>query len=220
MKKAAVYSRVATAAERVDTQLSQLRALAAARGFEIVQEYCDRGSSGLKARRPGLDALMADARQGKFDVVVIESLPQIARSTKHLLQLLAELDGLSIEFISAKEGIDTTSDTGRHFVNACRSIAALERSLSGEKIRQGMRRAEFQGQRLGRAPLNVDHAGLVRDRAAGMSLSNVAKKYAVSRASVVRFCREAQRRQLGTVGGLHEGLEHKAIADGCEGLIA
>ena len=57
------------------------------------------------------------------------------------------------------------------FMHACRTISALERSLSGEKIRQGMRRAEFEGQRLGRAPLDVDHAAIVRDRPAGLSLT-------------------------------------------------
>ena len=59
-----------------------------------------------------------------------------------------------------------------------------------------MRRARMEGQRLGRAPLNIDHAALVRDRLAGMSLTNVAKKYRVSRASVVRFVRDAQQRRM------------------------
>jgi DNA invertase Pin-like site-specific DNA recombinase len=57
-----------------------------------------------------------------------------------------------------------------------------------------MRRARMEGQKLGRAPLNIDHDALVRDRLAGMSLTSVAKKYGVSRASVVRFVREAQQR--------------------------
>jgi DNA invertase Pin-like site-specific DNA recombinase len=214
MKKAAIYYRFATA-ERVDTQLPQLRELAAARGVGIVQVYCDRGSSGLKARRPSLDSLLADARQHKIDVVFVQSLSHIARSTKHFLQVLDELDGLSIDFVSLSEGIDTSSHAGQQFMHACRTISALERSLSGEKIRQGMRRAEFEGQRLGRTPLNVDRASLVRDRAAGMSLTNVAKKYGISRASVVRFCREAQRRQVGEVGGLSDEWERKAIAAEC-----
>jgi len=60
-----------------------------------------------------------------------------------------------------------------------------------------MRRARIEGQRLGRAPLNIDHDALVRDRLAGMSLTNVARKYGISRASVVRFGREAQRQAVG-----------------------
>jgi DNA invertase Pin-like site-specific DNA recombinase len=59
-----------------------------------------------------------------------------------------------------------------------------------------MRRARLEGQRLGRAPLDIDHDALVRDRLAGMSLTKVAKKYGISRASVVRFVREAQQGQV------------------------
>ncbi len=212
-QRAVIYCRVATAAERVDSQLCLLRELAAARGFSIVQEYIDRGSSGVKARRPGLDFLMADARQGKFDVVLVCAFQCVARSTKHFLQVVGALDELDIGFISAKEAIDTTSHAGRQFMSLSNSLLALEKSLSGEKIRQGMRRAEFEGQRLGRAPLDIDRSALVRDRFSGMSLTNVARKYGVSRASVVRFVREAQRRQIEDVGGFTVTEQHEAAAE-------
>jgi hypothetical protein len=50
----------------------------------------------------------------------------------------------------------------------------------------------LEGYRLGRAPLDIDHEALVADRPSGMSLSKVAKKYHVNRASVIRFVRNAQ----------------------------
>jgi DNA invertase Pin-like site-specific DNA recombinase len=65
MKKAAIYVRVSTPDQHVESQLYDLRELAAQKGYEIVHEYEDRGISGTKARRPGLDALMADARRKK-----------------------------------------------------------------------------------------------------------------------------------------------------------
>jgi DNA invertase Pin-like site-specific DNA recombinase len=123
-----------------------------------------------------------------------------------------ELDELSIGFASLREGIDTTTEAGRMFIDACRIISALERSLSGEKIRQGMRRAEFEGQRLGRAPLDIDRASLVRDRLT-MSLTETAKRYGCSRASVIRYVREAQRNQPGEVGRFPVGQRHEAIAE-------
>jgi DNA invertase Pin-like site-specific DNA recombinase len=55
--------------------------MAAQRGYEIVREYTDR-ISGAKARRPGLDELMADHRRGKFDVVLVWASGRIARSTR------------------------------------------------------------------------------------------------------------------------------------------
>jgi len=191
MKKAAIYARVSTPDQHLETQLYDLRKLAAQRGFEVVREYCDRGISGSKAKRPGLDAMMADARRGEFSVVLVAAFDRIARSTKNFLEIVDELHALGIEFISAREAIDTSGPMGRMFLTMVGSIAELERSLIVERIKAGMRRARMEGQRLGRAPLDIDRNALVRDRLAGMSLTSVAKKYGVSRASVVRFVREA-----------------------------
>jgi DNA invertase Pin-like site-specific DNA recombinase len=140
--------------------------------------------------------MMADARRGEFSVVLVAAFDRIARSTKNFLEIVDELNELGIEFVSAREAIDTSGPMGRMFITLVGSIAELERSLITERIRAGMRRAKLEGQRLGRAPLDIDHDALVRDRLAGMSLTKVAKKYGISRASVIRFVREAQRRQV------------------------
>jgi hypothetical protein len=58
--RAAIYVRVSTPDQRVESQLYDLRELAAQRGFEVVHEYEDRGVCGKKARRPGLDLLVVD----------------------------------------------------------------------------------------------------------------------------------------------------------------
>src|SRR5580692_5772177 len=186
MKKVALYVRVSSPDQHVESQLYDLRELAAQKGYEIVHEYEDRGVCGKQARRPGLDALMADARRKKFSVVLVAAFDRIARSTKNFLEIVDELNELEIEFISAREAIDTSGPMGRMFITMVGSIAELERSLIVERIKAGMRRARMEGQRLGPAPLDVDHDALVRDRLAGMSLTCVAKKYRSSRASVVR----------------------------------
>ncbi|HKM90530.1 MAG TPA: recombinase family protein [Candidatus Acidoferrales bacterium] len=195
MKKAAIYARVSTPDQHVETQLYDLRKLAAQRGFEVSREYCDRGISGSKAKRPGLEAMMADARRGEFSVVLVAAFDRIARSTKDFLGIVDELNDLGIEFISAREAVSTTGAMGRLFITLIGSIAELEKSLIVERIKAGMRRARMEGQRLGRAPLNIDRDALVRDRLSGMSLTQTAKRHGVSRASVVRFVREAQQRQ-------------------------
>ena len=194
MKKAAIYARVSTPDQHIETQLYQLRELAAKRGFEVVGEYQDLGNSGTKARRPGLDALMADARRRKFSVVLVAAFDRIARSTRHFLQTLDELGSLGVEFISARESIDTTGPTGRLFLTLVGCIGELEGALIRERIRQGMARRRLEGFRLGRAPLNVDREALVRNRLSGKSLTETARAHHVSRASVVRFVREARQR--------------------------
>jgi len=200
MKKAAIYVRTSTPDQQVDTQLDQLRELAEKRGFEVVAEYQDRGVPGAKARRPGLDALMADARRSKFSVLMVAGFDRLARSTRHFLQTLDELNGLGVEFISAREAVDTSGPMGRLFLTLIGSISELEGELIRERIRQGMRRRRLEGFRLGRVPLDVDHQSLVRDRRSGMSLTQVSKKYGVSRASVVRFTRRAMKGECTQAG--------------------
>ena len=83
MKRAALYMRVSTLDQRPESQLHDLRQMAAQRGYAIVNEYTDR-ISGTKAKRPGLDQMMADARRGRFDVVMTWASDRIARSGEAL----------------------------------------------------------------------------------------------------------------------------------------
>jgi len=191
MKKAAIYVRVSTPDQHVESQLYDLRELAAQRGFEIVHEYEDRGVSGKKARRPGLDLLMADARRKKFSVVLVAAFDRLARSTKHFLLLVEELDCLSIELVSKREGLASGDAMGRLFMTIISAIAELERSLVIERVRSGMRRARLEGRQIGRARLDVDREQVVIDRRSGMSLTQVARKHSISRASVCRLMKEA-----------------------------
>jgi DNA invertase Pin-like site-specific DNA recombinase len=139
---------------------------------------------------------MADARRNRFDVVLVAAFDRVARSVRHFLDVLDELNHLSIEFASLRENIDTGGPLGRAMITIIGAIAELERSLIVERVRAGMRRARLEGRRIGRAPLKIDHDALVRDRlAGGMSLTAVGRKYRVSRASVVRFVRDAKQRQ-------------------------
>ncbi|MES2392945.1 MAG: recombinase family protein [Acidobacteriota bacterium] len=193
MKKCAIYARVSTPEQRIDNQLYDLRQFALQRGFEVVVEYTDVGVSGTKARRPGLDAMLKDARKRKFGVVIVAAFDRVARSTKHFLSVVDELDGHGIEFISRRENIATDGAMGRLFLTVISSIAELEADLIRERIKAGMRRRKLDGLPVGRQPLNIDHDSLVRDRLAGMSLTEVAKQYGVSRASVVRWVREARQ---------------------------
>jgi len=192
MKRAALYLRVSTVDQNPQSQGIELREFARLRGYEIVQEYCDHGVSGTKVRRPALDQLLKDAHRRKFDAVLVWSCDRLARSTKHFLQVLDELNELGVQFLSQREAIDTEGPLGRAIIVIISAIAELERSLIVERVRAGMRRAKLEGRRIGRAPLDVDRASLVRDRLSGMSLTHTARKYSVSRASVVRLVREAQ----------------------------
>jgi DNA invertase Pin-like site-specific DNA recombinase len=192
MKRCALYLRVSTVDQHPETQLYDLRGLAAQRGFEIVHEYTDK-ISGAKAKRPGLDQLLADARRGKFDVLLVAAFDRIARSTRHFLEVLDELNHLGIEFVSFRENIDTGGPLGRAIVVIIGAIAELERSLIVERVRAGMRRARLEGRQIGRTPLQVDRVALLRDRERGVSLNDLAKTYRISKASVCRVINDARQ---------------------------
>jgi DNA invertase Pin-like site-specific DNA recombinase len=192
VKRAALYARVSTLDQHPETPAIELRQFARQRGYEITEEYVDHGVSGIKVRRPALDRLLKDAHRRRFDAVLVWSCDRLARSTRHFLQVLDELNALGIQFHSQREAIDTEGPLGRAIVVIISAIAELERSLIVERVRSGMRRAKLEGRRIGRTPLDVDHAALVKDRLSGISLTAVAKKYGLSRASVVRFVRESQ----------------------------
>jgi DNA invertase Pin-like site-specific DNA recombinase len=194
MKKAVLYGRISAPEQHLESQFIQLREIATQRGLELTGVYSDFGVSGSKGRRPGIDSLLRDARRGKFSVILVVGFDRLAKSAKSFWELVRELDTLGVELISAKEAVDTASPTGRVFVAMLDCIEKLHKSLNRERIKAGMRRRKLDGLPCGRQPLNVDHESLLSDRLSDMSLTEVAKRYGVSRASVVRWVREAKQR--------------------------
>jgi DNA invertase Pin-like site-specific DNA recombinase len=189
LKRAGLYLRVSTVDQHPETQLHDLRQMAAQRGYEIVAEYTDR-ISGTKAKRPGLDQMMTDARRGRFDVVLVWASDRIARSVKHFLDVLDELDRIGVQYVSFRENIDTGGPLGRALVVIIGAIAELERSLIVERVRAGMRRARLEGQRIGRAPLVLDNLAIQQDLQRGQSLREIAKGHRISTATVQRVLRK------------------------------
>ena len=192
-KRAVLYLRVSTIDQNTDTQRFDLLQMAQQRGLTVVEEYVDHGISGTRNRRPALDRMMSDARKGRFDIVLVWACDRLARSTKHFLETLDELNRLGVEFTSFREQLDTSGPLGRAVVVIISAIAELERSLIVERVRAGLPRAKLEGVRLGRAPLEVNRVALLRDRAQGMSLKDLAKTYRISKASVCRVIKDAQQ---------------------------
>jgi DNA invertase Pin-like site-specific DNA recombinase len=192
--------RVSTVDQHPETQLYDLRGLAAQRDFQIIHEYTDK-ISGVKAKRPGLDQLLADARRGKFDVALVWAFDRIARSTRHFLEVLDDLNHLGIEFVSFRVNIDTGGPLGRAIVVIIGAIAELERNLIIERVRAGMRRAKLEGWQIDRRPLDVDRVAVLRDRGQGMSLTEVAAAHRISRAMVSKIVAQSHRQPTS-----HEGV--------------
>jgi DNA invertase Pin-like site-specific DNA recombinase len=202
MTFAAIYLRVSTThrSNHGDTatfdqnpavQEQPLRDLIAQRGWQLYKIYCDR-ASGAKERRPGLDALMADARRGLFQAVVVFRFDRFARSTKQLVLALEEFRTLGVDFISHQEALDTSTPMGKAMFTIMAAMAELERSVIRDRVVAGLHYARQHGTKSGRAigrPRLVFHRDQVKQlRDRGMSWQKIARTLGVSVASARRAC--------------------------------
>src|SRR5260370_1933722 len=152
--RAALYARVSLDDDRQtpESQLLQLREFAAAKGWTVVVERSDRaGADDLKGR-VWWRSLLADARQGKFDLLVVWSLDRAFRSTLDALKTLEMLNHEGVGFICQRQAFDTTSPSGRLLFTVLAAVAEIERDLIRERTVAGIARARAQGKRLGRPP--------------------------------------------------------------------
>ena len=184
MKKVAIYGRVSTKDQDPESQLLDLRKYVKLRNWTIYQEYVDRGVSGAKESRPALDKLMKDARKRKFDILLVWKFDRFARSTKHLVTALEELEGLGIDFCSYEDSIDTSTNHGKLVFTIMGAIAEFERSLIRERVLAGIRRAKENGIRLGRPTLEVDIEKMKQLVSKGLSIRAIAKELRISKSLV------------------------------------
>ena len=183
----AAYVRVSRDDQHPDAQLQELRAYAARRGVELV-EYTDHGISGRKDRRPALDAMMKACRAREVSAVVVIRLDRLARSLVHMAKLGEEFEALNVELISLREGIDTSTPTGRAMFGMCGVFAQLEADLIKDRTIAGLKAARARGQTLGRKPaLDLDaRKRAARLKRSGHSVRQIATQLEVSPTTVHR----------------------------------
>jgi DNA invertase Pin-like site-specific DNA recombinase len=189
--RAALYGRVSTKEQNSDLQLADLRAFCGRRGLVMFQEYVDTGVSGAKDHRPALDRLMEDARKRRFDLVLVWRFDRFARSTRHLVNALAEFRSLGIGFASYQESLDTSSPMGEAMFAIIGAMAQLERDIIRERVTAGVRRAREKGKTVGRPRHALDEATVSRMRAEGLSIRRIAAEVGAGPTLVHRLLRRA-----------------------------
>jgi DNA invertase Pin-like site-specific DNA recombinase len=180
--RCALYARVSTSDQHCENQLTELRAFCAARGWTITREYVDHGVSGATEQRPALDALLADARRRRFDVLACWRLDRLGRNLRHLVLMLEDLHALGVSFASLNEGIDATTPAGRLQMHMLAALSEFERGRLQERVRAGLARAKAEGRRIGRPAHGVSPEAL--QRVHGLSMRAAAKALEVSPALV------------------------------------
>lgn len=197
-KKAAIYTRVSTLDQHPEMQRQELIEYVKRRGWSLYREYCDKGVSGTKERRPALDGLLEDCRRKKVDVILVWKFDRFARSLKQLLGALELFRALGIGFVSCTEAIDTSLPHGEMLFQIIGAIAQWERSLIVERVRAGLQHARSQGTRLGRPPLRVltskEVSEIRKERArTSAPFRELATKYGVSVFTAHQICKRNGR---------------------------
>ena len=207
MKRVVFYTRVSTANkskeagtvsfdQNPEVQEQPLRDLITQRGWNLYRGYSDR-ASGAKEKRPGLDALMEDARPGLFDVVVVWRFDRFARSVKRLVLALEEFRALGIDFVSHQEALDTSTPMGKAMFTIIAAMAELERSIIRERVSAGVEYARRNGTRSGRPigrPRAIFRADLIPELLqSGLSWRETARKLRVSPTTIRRAYAQMQK---------------------------
>lgn len=140
--RVAVYARVSTQEQAVEGtsleyQQEQLKKYCESQGWEIFQPYVDAGYTGKDDNRPGLKRLLADAKHSLFDKVVVHKMDRLARNLRLLLEIEDKLKEYGISFHSIKETFDTSTASGRHFLQMLGMISEWERETIIERTKAG-----------------------------------------------------------------------------------
>jgi DNA invertase Pin-like site-specific DNA recombinase len=172
--------------------LDVLRAYADRRSDQT-EEFVDHGISGRKDQRPALDLLLAAARKRQLSAVVVTKLDRLARSVRHLTNLVAELEALGVDLVVIDQGIDTGTPTGKLLFHVLAAIGEFERDLIVDRTKAGMAAARRRGRLPGR-PRTLDADQVARARrlaSTGNSVRKIAELLGCSRATAHRAVRGA-----------------------------
>ena len=176
------YIRVSTEEQNTERQMMILEK------YGIQKVFAEK-VSGKNADREKLEELRAYVREG--DTVFVTELSRLARSLSDLLEITKEFQEKHVNFVSAKEQIDTSTATGRLVFHLIASIAEFERDLIKERQREGIEASRKAGKHLGRPHKDFDKERfnelyeLYQQRK--ITITAIAKELKISRATVYRL---------------------------------
>jgi DNA invertase Pin-like site-specific DNA recombinase len=183
--RVALYARTSTSKQDPGLQTTELRQVAAQRGWNVVVERVDQ-LSGKRASRPGIDEIRELARRGKLDAVVVWRLDRLGRNLRNFLDLLEEFRAAKVNIISLREGFDLETPMGRAMAQILALLAELEGEWNKERVLAGLEEARRKGKRLGRRPLEVDVDHVLELHSNGRSVREIARELDVARSVVHR----------------------------------
>jgi DNA invertase Pin-like site-specific DNA recombinase len=186
------YARTSTVDQDAGFQ-AQRRDLQAAGCTKIFSEQVSSVTE-----REQLNAAIDYLREG--DVLVATKLDRLARSMRHLLQIVDAVKEKRASLRVLGMSLDTETATGTMMLQVLGAVAEHERSLMLERQREGIAKAKAEGKYRGRARTAMAKAGEVEALLAkGVNPTEVARKLGIGRSSVYRAMRERKIKRQPTV---------------------
>jgi putative DNA-invertase from lambdoid prophage Rac len=180
------YGRVSTDTQSTDNQRVEL----AQAGYSIPDEFwfSDRGVSGktCATQRPEFSNLLTRIRSG--ETLVVSKLDRLGRDAVDVMQTIRLLGDRNVKVVVVQLGsTDLTSAAGKLLLTMLAAVAEMERDLLIERTQAGLQRAKAQGKKLGRPAKTTDlqRQSIRDDLKTGISVSQMARQYCVSRATVI-----------------------------------
>lgn len=136
----AIYTRVSTEEQAqqgisLEAQVKRCQGMLQGQGLSVAEVYEDAGFSAKDLRRPALQRLLADARDGKVAGIMVWKLDRLTRNTRDLLRLEEDLKNLRVGLASVQERLDTGTAGGRFSLTLMGALSQLEREQTGERVR-------------------------------------------------------------------------------------
>mgnify|MGYP001561976130 CR=1 FL=1 len=121
--------------------------------FELINIYEDAGISGSTIKkRPSFKKLLEDAKNKKFDGILVFKFDRAFRNLKDAVITLDEFRKINIDFISITENIDTTTAMGNAMFGIIGVFAQLERDLTSERMDSSFWQKFNEGKSIGKCP--------------------------------------------------------------------
>jgi DNA invertase Pin-like site-specific DNA recombinase len=180
------YARVSTNGQTLDAQVDALEAV----GVEVIFQET---ASGARTDRAQLAKAIGALRAG--DTLIVTRLDRLARSTRDLLNTLDAIAKRGATFKSLADAwADTTTAHGRLLLTVLGGLAEFERELIRVRTGEGRRRAVDAGVKLGRRSslTTYQQAEVLKRRAAGETLKDLAKSYGVTHPTIIRALRKVE----------------------------
>lgn len=191
-KKAGIYIRTSTdnQKESITLQRKELNEYCQRVGYEVVQEYVDFGFSGKTTERPAFANMIEDAKDHKFDILLVTKIDRFARSIIDCLVSVEILNSCNVSFAATSQPIDTSSAMGKLTLQIMSAFAEFERSIINERMQTGRRAAEKRGVVCNRPRKDISRRQLEDLISKGLSANACAKYFQVMPTTIIQRLRE------------------------------